>query len=864
MKLYFFIISVFFSCPVLAQSFGLGFFGHEVVQDRRTSLDLTPDEAFCFRQNFEISFELSFLPGYTDYFGYILRLIRNDRQNIDLIYDKVPVRDGHFRMISGDKPPSISFTLDSSHLFQCWNKFRLQFDFAKDRLIFYSDKGVFIQNDIGLAKGDCFRISFGASPYQPFKTTDVPPMKIRNIRIAEGTKSQYYWPLNERTGLFALDTLHQNKAVVINPLWIKNTHYEWKMVKKMVIDGPASVAFDPKTETLFLVGTDSLTQYSIAHSSFKTTAYKSGDLSLQLGNQSVYAPFTASLYNVYLDQPLVTRFDFTSGRWDKKYEPHDINFWHLNKFCSPKDSSLYFLNGYGHLHYKNDVYQYHIPTQQLRKVPAKGDFLTPRYLAALGTNEAGDSAYILGGYGSSSGQQILNPKNLYDMMLFDVKRKTFKKLFELKAGKEEFAFANSLVINERQKEFYGLVFNNDKYNSSLQLVKGSLARPSFQLMGNKIPYQFHDIESFSDLYFSPVTNKFISVTFLEDSTNHTVASIYTLDGAPVPEETALTEAPPKSTPYYTYIALLLFLTLTGLSVRWLVRRRKANMPTAKASLPENNTAGQQVGILPGNTMLQKDSGPTSYEAPPDKDPADQSHKAAIFLFGDLQVFDKEGNDLTRPFSPLLKELFLLILLYSIKNGRGISSEKLNEILWFDKSEKSARNNRSVNIAKLKSILDKMGGCELSKDTGYWKIDIKSGLVTVDYQEYLSIVNNKKVLDKHRVTALAGITKRGGFLNNVEYPWLDPFKSEVSNHVIDTYLHFAGSVITSDDPEFIITLADYIFYFDAANEEAMQLKCKALVYLGKHSLAKQSYESFVKEYKSIYGEDFGKDFQKCIS
>src|SRR5882762_6927604 len=126
MSLYFFIISIFLSYPVLAQSFGLGFFGHEVVQDRRTSLDLTPDGAFCFRQDFEISFELSFLPGYADYFGYILRLIRNDKQNIDLIYDKVTASNGHFRMITGDKPPSVSFTLDSSHLFKCWNKFRLQ------------------------------------------------------------------------------------------------------------------------------------------------------------------------------------------------------------------------------------------------------------------------------------------------------------------------------------------------------------------------------------------------------------------------------------------------------------------------------------------------------------------------------------------------------------------------------------------------------------------------------------------------------------------------------------------------------------------------------------------------------------------
>jgi len=74
----------------------------------------------------------------------------------------------------------------------------------------------------------------------------------------------------------------------------------------------------------------------------------------------------------------------------------------------------------------------------------------PRYLAALGSTNGGDTAYILGGYGNSSGQQILNPQNIYDMMRFTVKDKTFKKLFELKVNGQDFAFANSLVIDDRK------------------------------------------------------------------------------------------------------------------------------------------------------------------------------------------------------------------------------------------------------------------------------------------------------------------------------------------------------------------------------------------------------------------------------
>jgi two-component SAPR family response regulator len=205
----------------------------------------------------------------------------------------------------------------------------------------------------------------------------------------------------------------------------------------------------------------------------------------------------------------------------------------------------------------------------------------------------------------------------------------------------------------------------------------------------------------------------------------------------------------------------------------------------------------------------------------------------------------------------------VILLYSVKLDRGVSSEKLNEILWFDKSEKSARNNRSVNIAKLKSLLDKMGHCHLSKDTGYWKIEIDYTNILVDYHNYLNIVCNKTRLNKQRIIQLTHITQRGNFLSNIEYEWLDAFKSEVSNEIIDSYIQFANSIEIADDPEFLIKLANDIFYFDPVNEEAMILKCKALAHIGKHSLAKNTFESFNKEYKVIYGEAFDRDFNSIL-
>jgi len=42
------------------------------------------------------------------------------------------------------------------------------------------------------------------------------------------------------------------------------------------------------------------------------------------------------------------------------------------------------------------------------------------------------------------------------------------------------------------------------------------------------------------------------------------------------------------------------------------------------------------------------------------------------------------------------------------------------------------------------------------------------------------------------------------------------------------------------------------------------KCKSLIYLKRHTLANNTYLKFIKDYKDIYGENFGKTFHEVIT
>lgn len=836
----FFCLFVLYARQGCAQSYGLGFYSHEVVQDERTGLDLSPGETLCFNRNFEISFDLTLFPSRKDYFGYVLRLVAGDRENIDLIYDRNAPEGKRFMLVTGEKFSGISFDIPPGTIFSKWNTLKLGFDFDKRLLRISNGKAVY-QATVDLKKNSCFKVLFGANEYLGFKTTDVPPMKIRNVRIAEEGIEKYSWPLDEYEGQVAREKVAGKNALAGKPLWIKKLHYEWQPVLSRTVKGPASVAFDAKKELLYVVSDDSLVSYDVKRSWQTSTGYASGSLNLLRGSQSLVDP-QGNLLTFYIDRHIASRFDFGTSRWTENYPKTNItDFWLYNKFYSQADSSLYTVGGYGHFIYKNQFHRYHFPSGNWQEVGVSGDTFTPRYLAALG--QWGQGAYILGGYGSSSGQQMLNPRNLYDLLYFDAAEKTIRKVYELKIKGEDFVFANSMVIDDKSKVYYALRFPKNKYQSSLQLMEGSLSSPDFKLVGSPVPYLFHDVRSYADLFYSPDSRRFLAVTLYWEDNNTTRVKVYTLHAPPIGKQEEGHRA--VASLLWYWMAGLLVLALAGLAV--LLRKNGRSKARGNAG----PSAGQ-VERLPDTAAM---SGAEPGEA--------AENRNAVFLFGDMQVFDRTGNEITRQFTPIIRELFLVILLYSIRWERGISSEKLKELLWFDKSEESARNNRSVSIVKLRNILDQLDGCSISKDTGYWKLNLEPAGAYIDYRKYVSILRNRKKLDRQEILELSGIIKRGALLPNVSYEWLDAFKAEVSNEVIDSFLEFAHTIDIAADPELLVSLANDVFCFDPVNEEAMGVKCRALAFLGKHTQAKNAYEAFCKEYKLLYSVDFNKGFQDIL-
>lgn len=854
------IFFLLFVSRVSAQSYGLEFSSYEVVQEKRTSLVLNPEEDVCCKKQLDLSFDFSFRPNKPTYFGYIFRIVNGQKQNIDLVYNQ---RSNHFSVIWGETFTPIDFYISDTLLVNSWVKFGVKIEGTQFSL--YRDGKLLGQTKVDL-KDHCFKIVFGACNLYDFKTTDVSPFRLRNVRLHADAQKERYWPLNESTGNIATDSISGHKAQVNNANWILPMYERWQLQQSFHTTGNTSVAFDKAKEQLYITGKDTVYIFSMRDGSLQGNSLQGQKHSLIQGNQSVFNPVDNRLYNYFLDQQRITLYDPVSKKWAAPFDTaNSTEYWHANRFINEAQNALYVVGGYGQLKYKNDIQRYDFGTHTWSHVTLKGDSLTPRYLAALATTHHGDTAYLLGGYGSTKGDQVLNPRYHYELLRFDVQKQEMKKLLSLTDPKDQFVFANSFVV-DNNNDFYALIHPKDKFQSSLQLIKGNINSSSYVLAADSIPYTFQDTRSFADLYLCEQSKTLLAVTLYTDKDKNTEVNIYTI--AFPPNVWPVATVAQSSTTFLRY-GLIVLAVLIVIGIIYLIKKRnsaKSHIAT-QATIP----TGEAEKTNPVVPAAQQTKQTTIIEERVVYMPEEQMEpevpsaaKSAIMLFGNFEVIDSKGNNLTRLFTPLLKEMFLLITLYTIKSGHGISSEKLNEILWNDKSDKDAKNNRSVNMVKLKNILEQMGECVVVKDAGRWMLKYNPEQLHIDLVSLLGLAVKKQPYTKQEIFLLMAIVQRGAFLYQTDYAWLDDIKSDVSNKVIDALIEASNVLSEKKEPELLIETANCIFHFDQINEHALKIKCKSLIALGRHSLARNCYEKFTKDYSQMYGEDFGETFNEVIA
>jgi hypothetical protein len=87
--------------------------------------------------------------------------------------------------------------------------------------------------------------------------------------------------------------------------------------------------------------------------------------------------------------------------------------------------------------------------------------------------------------------------------------------------------------------------------------------------------------------------------------------------------------------------------------------------------------------------------------------------------------------------------------------------------------------------------------------------------------------------------------------------MDHFKTDFSNKVIDTLMAVLNNRQNPfyENPDVQLKIADSLLNLDSINEDAIRIKCKAFIQMGKKGLAKATFDNFSREYKSLLGEPY---------
>lgn len=235
----------------------------------------------------------------------------------------------------------------------------------------------------------------------------------------------------------------------------------------------------------------------------------------------------------------------------------------------------------------------------------------------------------------------------------------------------------------------------------------------------------------------------------------------------------------------------------------------------------------------------------------------------IQLFGDFKVLDKNGIDISNQFTPKLKQLFLIILLYSQRNKNGISTKELTDILWSGHSSQSAKNSRGVTIRKLRLIIESLDSVQINFQIDRWSMAF-DGNVYCDYVECLKLLKREKIHDTDFNLNFYHIIQEGELFKGESYDWLDDFKGFVGNNIVDILLKFINELTVESDNELILKLTDRILVTDPVNDQALAYKLKVLIKQNNSNLARYTFDRFCLLYEELYGEKFSMKFEELIA
>lgn len=784
---------------------GLLFRSYDVVSDQRTSLDIPSAGTYLnFKDSLNMSFDVR-LELDRGRFGYVCRLFVDGEDPIDLLLS-TPQGDGTSLVFTGDHRNMFPI-YHSDPILSLWQTMHMRvIDKGGQMHVLVNGKD-FYQFRTSQPRHTC-SISFGKGNNDKNTTTDVAPMVIRNLRIRTDKRAPYFWAMSDESEVKSGAGL---PVQISNPVWLQDYNRKWRKVWSEEMPSTTYICSDTLRGRLWFVADGKVACYQVNTGSWwsRTTSRKMKP-GLATNDLVILSDGTLAFADVAL-LPRYIRFDPEKGDWEQENprERSSLNLHHNTLFLSCCNKYVY-LFGYGQYRYHKTATIWSEASDSVQVMELPGVF--PRYLAGAGCYNG--LIYVLGGKGNDVGIQELGVRLYDDFFSLDLKDGTVSRIWRSPVMEEEVA-VKDLLFSADGSSFLTLTFNPDVYESALQLRRFSMADGHSEALSTPIPFPFLDVASEARLLYDAREENYVAAVACKEPDGVFRVSVYLL-GSPLLDAT---EGHPGHRARSLWWLLPLGLGLCGVLVWVRMRSRR------------DQTAPQ---VKPAMTATRQ---------PP------------VRILGGFRVYSAAGEDITSSFTPQMERFFVLLILHTVEYG-GVSNAKLKSLLWSDKSDESYNNNRGVTMKKIRKVLEQVGDIDFVSEGGQWKVSGNTALC--DYFVAAEVFQQGSTLEE-----LLEVAAWGPLLPEVQSDYLDPFKSNHTNRVFQGIEHIRqdrGEALTPVQSE---QLADCALLFDSLDEEAIRLKCNALIAQKRLGLARQVFSRFAEEYQRVMGEPFSADFKDFI-
>lgn len=812
-----------FSAETTKVEGGLLFRSYEVAPNLRTSMRIPAKEEGHLKYDgyLALSFDVK-IDTKKECFGYICRIILDNKDYADIVLTNPTDGETHLALASKHgELMKIDFL--SGESLKKWNHIDICLS-TDDNKTDISVNGVSHHLTCSQEQFQEVVVCFGANNMDMFSTSDVAPMAIRNVALCTNKRSgkAYHWELQTEDDLKAGTGKKKMTISVENPEWLIESNSSWQLSTSLSFSSKVKIVVDNEIGCIHLITKDCVTTHIL--SSKHTSRHPfSQDISFnKLTNDFIVLPGGRLMYfDPEGTSPAISEFDFKTHHWTPEIQREiHSSCLHHNIFYNRMDSCVVHLFGYGFHKYSNDISIWNESDGSFRKWTL--DSIPPRYLSAVGVSDS--LAWIYGGKGNEKGIQELGTSIYNDLYTISLNDYSLQKVCTIESDIMEVA-ASDLIISDDSKSITALFYSPNEYKANLQMKKINIENGIVTAYGDNIPYNFLDIDSEARLIYDSKVQTYFTVTTQKSDDDIYHVNIYRIKSPVIAAGLSGTTEQGG----FRWIYIVIMVALSAAAAFWL-------------SLRFRKVPGKQETVS--------------------VEPMVSTQKHGIYLIGGFKVIDRNGDEISSNFTPLMKQLLSILILYSYRQ-KGISNAELKEALWDDKSEESYYNNRGVNIKKIRTCINSVGNIEIASSNGNWSIRTDDSLC--DWFSTMSLLETLPAEDAtaEQLNMLIDTAMSGPLLPDMRYEWTDRFKAQYADLMISCLAKVCKSNSHAQSPDMRIRLADAILMFDSLDEYAVKTKCRALIVQKRLGIAQSTFKNFTQEYYRLMGEEFTTRFNEFV-